>query len=102
MYNHGSGTFVVINDKKRGAWSFRGSRVGSLSRWYIKSKNNGVESAFDRSTKQVAIGNAGFKAMSFRLVQSFLLYGLRRIKSFVFVLFLSGCFFYFSFARLFR
>lgn len=35
----------------------------------IKSKNNGVESAFDRSTKQVAIGNDGFKVVpSFQTV----------------------------------
>ena len=41
---------------------------------YIKSKNNGVESAFDQSTKQVAIGNAGFKALTFQVVQKSLIW----------------------------
>lgn len=32
-----------------------------------KSKNNGQEKAFDRSTKHVATGNVGFKALSFQV-----------------------------------
>lgn len=33
-----------------------------------KSKNNGQEKAFDRSTKHVASGNVGFKALSFQVL----------------------------------
>ncbi|XP_076245970.1 uncharacterized protein LOC143186282 [Calliopsis andreniformis] len=49
--------------------SARFKRIAPLSQGYIKSKNNELERAFDRSTKQVANGNAGFKALSFQVVR---------------------------------
>lgn len=64
-------SFVAFGTTERGKTISGKVRGGSfffffflfLTNDIIKSKNNGVESAFDRSTKQVAIGNDGFKVV---------------------------------------
>jgi len=50
-------TPVWIHIRRGGFW------IGE----HTKSKNNGQEKAFDRSTKHVATGNVGFKALSFQV-----------------------------------
>lgn len=71
-------SFVAFGTTERGGETISGKVRGSSfsflffffpTKDIIKSKNNGVESAFDRSTKQVAIGNDGFKVVpSFQTV----------------------------------
>lgn len=62
-------SFVAFGTRERGKTISGKVRGDSffffffLTKDIIKSKNNGVESAFDRSTKQVAIGNDGFKVV---------------------------------------